>query len=964
MKKLKYNCWLAALLLAGAGNLNAQTTEDSAVVLQKPAWSSDKTHIAFDVQPTRHVTGAISTVKGTALEQNYNLNLGNTLYGRLAGLTVTQGGSEPGQAVPGIFVRGVNTLGGAANGPLFVIDGYISSGLGSANAFQQLIPEEIESVSVLKDAAATAVWGARAANGVVLITTKRGGEGPLKVSFSTRQGFTQPQYLPKFLNAQQYATLFNEALVNDGLAPRYTAADIEAYGNGSDPLFRPNVNWYDEVLRKRAMASAYNLSFSGGDKFVRYFATLNALMTDNLYKRFGDENDESANGKYSKYNFRTNLDFTLSKRFSAEFKIGGAIEETLNPGNYTTGGTFNLLQSLPANAFPVRNPNGTFGGSNVYANPVADLLSTGFSRNNSRTILSALKFNLDLGMLIEGLSASAAVSLNNYFEQGSRKVRQYARFALSRGTVGDTLYGPAIGQNTNLTGVEQTLDQYSNIIYQGFLNYKRTFGKADVSGMLMFSNDVVNYFGPATDPSTPTANSTDPYRHNSASGRFTYVYDGKYIAEFSAGYMGSDFFAPGNRYGFFPSGSVGWILSNENFLKANKSVNFLKLRASYGLVGNDIIAPLGLSTRYAYTPTFGANGYFFGLNTTFAGLGENGIANPNVTWEKEKSLNVGVDFTLFKNFDISADWFKRDRYDIFVTSNSTIPSFLGINTPSLNQGKTKSTGVDFSVRYNSNVAKALKFFTEVQGGYFDNEVVFNAEPIQLNPGLVTTGYRIGQPFGLRAIGFYSEADVAARAQNPLSVPGVLTETIRPGDIKFQDIGGPNGVPDGIIDANDRVAIGNPGLPNFTLGLHSGFRWKRFDLDFVLQGVTGNTVNLGGNVFAAFQNNGTASEIALGRWTSQTASTATYPRLSSRDNLNNYQFSSFFQRDGSFIKLRSAELGYTVPLTQISTVKVEGLRFYFTGTNLFSLDRIEYGDPESLSGYPVLRTLTVGARIQL
>ncbi|MCF0069707.1 TonB-dependent receptor [Dyadobacter sp. CY261] len=922
-------------------------------------------NIGFGSQPARQVTSAISTVHGAELEKNFTLNLGNTLYGRLPGLTVSQGGSEPGASTPSLFVRGVNTIGGAGTAPLYVIDGFISNGTGPSNAFMQLMPEEIESISVLKDASATAIYGARAANGVILITTKSGQNGPLKVSFTTKQGFNQAQYLPKFLNSYQYASLYNEALRNDGLAERYSQADLDAYRQGSDPYFHPDVNWYDQVLRKTAPVSAYNLNFSGGDNYVRYFVMLNALNSQGLFKKFGDQNDESSNSKYSKYNFRTNLDINLTSRLSAEFKIAGSLEQSTNPNNYTTGGTFNLLASLPPNAFPVYNPDGSFGGNQLYANPVGNMLATGFYKNNSRTILSSLRLTEQLDMLTKGLSVSAAVSINNYFESGSQKSKQYPRFAISKNEVGETVYGPAIGQLTSLAGSELTLDQYRNLIFQGSLDYKRAFGKSDFSGMLMLSSDNVTLFGSSAEPGVPSANSTDPYKHNAALGRLTYVYNNKYIVGFSASYMGSESFPPGKRYGFFPAATLGWIASSEGFMKHVTAIDFLKLRGSYGLTGNDIIAGLGLSGRYAYTPTFGGAGYFFGTgNNGVAGFAETNIANPNLTWEKEKMLNLGADVTVFKRLDISFDYFKRDRYDILVASNSTMPQFTGIPTPNLNQGKTQSSGFELALRLNSKKAAAFHYFLEGNVSYFKSKIVFNAEALQFNRELYATGRQIGQPLGLKAIGFYSQQDIEKRLVDPKSVPAVLTESIRPGDIKYQDMGGPDGKPDGIIDGNDRVAIGNPGLPNFTAGLHGGVSYKGFDLDLVFQGVSGNTVYLGGNYFHAFQANGQVAPIAEGRWTEQTAESASYPRLSSKDNLNNYQFSSFWQRNGSFVKLRSAEIGYTLPTPVSDKVRLQTIRFFVNGTNLFSWDKIPYGDPESLAGYPVTRTVTAGFRIQL
>jgi TonB-linked SusC/RagA family outer membrane protein len=922
-------------------------------------------NIGYDKQAVNKVTSAISTVKGTDLEKNFTLNMGNTLYGRLAGLTVMQGGSEAGASTPDLSIRGINTFGGANNDPLYVIDGFITNPRDNSNAFMQMIPEEIESISILKDASATAIYGARAANGVVLITTKLGKEGPLEISFTTKQGFNQAQSLPKFLGSHDYGVLFNEALVNDGLSPRYTAADLEAYKDGSDPYFRPNVNWYDEVLQPVAPVSSYNLSFRGGDKFMKYYVVANALTSNGLLKEFGDIDDESSNSKFSRFNFRSNLDLNVSKNLSAEFKIAGSIGNTTNPNNYTTANTFSLLQQLPSNAFPVYNPDGSYGGNANFSNPVANLLSTGFYQSNNRTILTSLKLNQKLDMLTKGLIVSGAMSINNFFESGSSKSKNYARYSISKGVNGETVYSTRIGQLTPLVASEITRDSYRNFIIQAFLNYNRTFGKSDISAMTMFNTDNVTLYAAEFEGATPDRSSTDPYKHNSFAGRLTYTFDNRFIAEFSAAYMGTEKFAPGKRYGFFPAGSVGYIISNESFLKDSKTLNFLKLRASYGLVGNDITNGLGLN-RYPYEQGYGGTGYNFGVNNTavLGNTAEATIANANATWEKEKSLNIGIDFTIFKNIDISYDYFNRDRYDILVTSNNIIPGFSGISASSLNAGKSNSKGFDMSVRYNFNNKNEFRFFAEVNGGYFKNKVVYNAEQLQLNTQLYTTNRAIGQPIGLNAIGFYTEQDIIDRQTNPTSVPAVLTEVIRAGDIKYEDIGGPNGVPDGIIDGNDRMAIGNPNVPYLTVGLHTGFRYKGFDADLVFQGVTGNTIYLGGSTFHAFQNNANVGPIALNRWTPETADTADYPRLSSKNNLNNYQFSDFWQRDGSFIKLRSAEIGYTLPSNVAKSIRIDSIRMFVTGTNIFSIDKIEYGDPESLTGYPVTRTVNMGINLQL
>ncbi len=351
--------------------------------------------------------------------------------------------------------------------------------------------------------------------------------------------------------------------------------------------------------------------------------------------------------------------------------------------------------------------------------------------------------------------------------------------------------------------------------------------------------------------------------------------------------------------------------------------------------------------------------YFLGTNNNSAfSLAEGRLANPDVTWEKEKKTNIGIEATFFNQLDFSLDVFNQDRYDILAVANRSIPLVLGYtDLPFINQGKVNNRGFEAVLRYRNKDQNDFHFFAEANLFYARNEIVYNAQTIQLNPGLVNEGRRIGQPYGLRALGlFQNEAEINA-SPRPVGI------TVLPGDIKYEDVGGPLGVPDGIIDGNDSQPIGNTGLPELTLGLHSGFRYKGFDLDFVFQAISGRTAYLGASQFRPFQNNGQAGEIALERWTPATAATATFPRLSADNNLNNYRFSSFYQRDGSFIKLRSAELGYAFPSTFITKYKLQQARVFLTGTNLFSLDHIEFGDPEALSGYPPLRTLTLGARVQ-
>lgn len=909
-------------------------------------------HIGFAKQPSRFTSASISTVKGSELQRSFQTNLGSTLFGRIPGLTVMAGSNEPGANAPAINGRGIGTLGTGRN-LLIIVDGFIGD-------YNQLVAEEVEEISLLKDASATAIYGSRAANGVLLVTTKRGKDAPLQVNFSTRQGFTQATGLPKFLGSLDYATLYNEALSNIGQPARYSDADLEAYKTGSDPYFHPDVNWYNEVLRKSAPVSDFNLSFRGGNSTAKYFVLLNNISNQGLYKNFGDMDEESRNSTYNRFNFRANIDVNLTKRLSATLLLGGTVEDKANAATLNTNNIFNQLSLLPPNAFPVRNPDGSFASNTTYSNPVATLIKTGYAESNGRTLQSSFRINEDLGMITPGLSASAAISFNNYFRSGSNRTKNIQTFTWTKNAAGDTLKNiSGTSTTTSLTGTEPNLGQYRNFALQGFLNYHRLFGKHDISATAVFNADNSTIDKSDIYTTTNTANLTLAYKNNSAGARVTYVNNGKYILEYAMSYMGSENYAPGRRYGYFPAVSAGYVISNENFMKESSTVNFLKLRASYGLTGNDEIG----GTRFMYYQTypFGAS-YFFGTgsNTASSSLSEGRLANRDVTWEKDKKLNIGLDASFIDRIDVSIDLFKQTRSDILVAANRTIPLYLGYtDLPMINLGEVENRGFEASVRYHNPETAKLRFFAQGNVWYARNKIIYDAQVVQVNPGQVSAGTRIGQPFGLNALGLFATDAEAAASARPIGI------TAKAGDVKYEDIGGPLGVPDGVIDGNDSRAIGNPGLPDLNFGFQTGLAFHGFDLDLNFQGVSGNTVNLSANQFRPFQNNGQAGVIAMERWTPATAATAIFPRLTADNNQNNYRFSTFYQRDGSFLKLRSAELGYAFSSPFLTRKKVNLLRLFITGTNLFSLDHISYGDPEALGvGYPAYRTLTFGARIQL
>lgn len=893
----------------------------------------NKTHIAYGNQPSWLVTGAVSTIGSSEIQSPFIPNFLGRLNGRIPGLSIVSGGTEPGYQNTMAYIRGINTFGVGGTAILILVDGLESN-------MADLVPEEIESISVLKDASATAMYGSRGANGVILVTTKRGEEGKLKVVFSTQHGIQSPSRLPQFLNSYDYARLYNEALTNDGKSTGFYAdGDLELYKNGDDPYFHPDVNWYNEVLRKAAPISNYDLNFRGGNSTVRYFVLLNMLKSNSLYRQTGDESPFSINGSYRRINFRSNLDIDITQRLSANITVGGTVVDKANPFASTTESIFTKMAQLPPNAFPVYNPNKTLSRNSVFSNPLGDILNSGFYTSNGRTLQTTFGFTEQLDFILPGLSLTSRISFNSFFLSQSNKSRTYESFAISRNLAGETVY-TKYGLNTSLVGSEGASDQFRNIAFQTFLNYDRIFGANTFSSVLMYNADEYTISG-----------NNDPAKHINVSGRATFSNNAKYIGEVSFSYMGSNNFPPDSRYGFFPAVSLGWIVSNEGILKGNSNINFLKVRGSYGLVGNDKIG--GQAYMFQQTYPFTSSYYFGTGNTSFSGLVQGSPANNSVTWEQEKSLNFGVEATLMNHVDISFDLFNRDRYNILVQPNRTDPDFMGYTKPYLNQGKANNKGFEGKIRFYNDQSSNLKFFVEADVWYYKNKIVFNSEALQFNDYLYQTGKPIGQPFGLVATGFFKDqADIN-------NSPKQIWTEVKPGDVKYKDQNGDN-----IINLNDSYPIGKSALPNLTSGLHVGVQYRGFDFDVFFQGVTSRTVIFSGYNFHAFQNNGQAGTIALNRWTPETAETATYPRLSALNDDNNFRYSTLWQHDGSFVKLRSLELGYTLPSGISEKIKMENARLFINGTDLFSIDQMDgYMDPEISSGYPALKSVSIGLRVQ-
>lgn len=777
---------------------------------------SVKTHIGYDVQDEYKVSSAISSVREMSCQNHLHRTLLNSLAGRLPGLTVGQGSDEPGVIDNSLFIRGMGTFQGLKE-PLIVIDGFVTQYTDAdgylRTLLSQLMPEEIESVTLLKDASATAIYGLRGANGVLLINTKRGTNSPLKINFTAQVGFQQPTKMPKFLNSYDYANLYNEAYgyVNGG-AQYYGPEALDAYKNGTDKYLYPDVDWYDETLRKTAEMYKVGLNFQGGNDVVKYFVLLNYLGNSGLMKRTEDLSDKTSNQRYNRYNVRSNMDVNISKNLSAHITLGIAIEDKITPGGTGAGKNtddlFNRIQSLPPNSFPVRNPNNSWGGSSNWSNPLANIAERGYWRQNSRNINSALKLTEKLDMLLPGLSISGAIAFNSYYLGYSNRYANYEYYALTgKDAEGKYQYSEPFGKKESLTIDDSLSDQWRNTTLQGSLNYSGSFDVHDIDALLMYSYENEAY------------GKQQPFVHVGMGARFTYTYAKKYIGEFSMGLQATETFAKGLRAGFFPAGSVGWIISEEDFLKKNDVVKFLKLRASYGLTGND---KLNGDTRFMYDQEYGEkDGYNIGTSNSYLyGLRQLRLANPDITWEKDKKFNVGVEANLWGKLNLTFDYFHNRRTDILCLPSRTIPSYIGAELPYLNIGKTKNQGVEASVMYSDHVGKDFNYYVKADVWTAKNKILYMSEEIKAenNSHLYKTGHRIDQPYYLEALGYYTQADI----DNP-DVAKPTWKDVLPGDLKYKDWNG-----DGVIDNNDSYPFGYTETPEITLGLNLGFTYKNFD----------------------------------------------------------------------------------------------------------------------------------------
>ncbi len=892
-------------------------------------------------QVAEESTVAASVATSKDLSKYFAINPTNALYGQIPGLTVKQyGGDWWGQSAS-LYVRGQANLNNTS-APLVLVDGF-------ERDLSTITVAEIESVTVLKDVGATAIYGQRGANGVILVTTKRGLDQGMQVDFSYEYSTNQAFRMPQMLNAYGYANAMNEALALDGQDYLYSREQLDAYKNGTYPEYYPNVNWTDEVLDNTGFVHDFNTTFRGGKGRTRYFVALNYMDGNGMLRQDRNNNSYSTQLNYRRGNLRTNLDIELTKSTFMKINLAGRISGTNRPGNSTSSNLFSHLYGTPANAFPVQYNDGIWGGSTVYErNPVADVNESGYAISHERTFYGDISLEQDLSVITEGLSISAAVSFDNNISYWDSRTKRYAYVYKTAkiDEVNGELYdfeSKSGGENTALAFSTQVGGQYrhSNGIIK--LKYDQQWGKHKLNALALFHADSEVGLG-----------QNNTFHRVNYAANFHYTYNRKYLADLSMSYSANNILSQENRFQFYPALSLGWVISEEGFLSGVDAINHLKLRASAGLVG------LEQNEQHLHRQRYGGGGnYFYGDNmNNLGGLSESRRANPNVLPEKSTQFNLGVDARFFGSLSLNADVFYEERSQILVSEANSTSKVMGVGATMVSEGIVENKGFEVGALWQDQIGD-FSYMIGAQYSMAKNKIIEQNEVFREWDYLSRTGLPVGQMFGLQDVGFFSEGEVNKVDNLYNGVEYTFTQVLRPGDVKYVDQNGDNK-----IDEFDVVAIGNNWLPEMNYSFTLGAEYKGIGLNAILQGASNVSINLNTpSIFWPLYNNNNISTFSNDRWTPATASTATLPRLTPEKNENNYRNSTIWQRDASFLKLRTLEVYYHLPKTVVEKVKLKRAKVFFRGMNLFSVDNIEIMDPEEIGAvYPTLSSYNVGISV--
>lgn len=905
-------------------------------------YSSEKVNYGFGLQQTNaESTGAVSTVYAENIDKSSAFSIGNSLYGNVLGLTTMQSTGVVWEQMPSMYIRGLKTLNGN-NGILLVVDGLERDN--NWQALKYITPEEVESVSVLRDAAALALYGYRGVNGVVNIVTKRGKYDTREINFSYDHAFNYMTRKPELADAYTYASALNEALTNDGKQVRYSQNELNAFKNGTSPYLYPNVNWWEEVFRDRGASDIATLSFRGGSTKMRYYTMMNLQNNRGFIKNFDTNADYSTQEKYSKANFRTNLDIDLSPKTKMQANIMGILNEFSRPGM----GSDNLiskLYQLPSAAFPIRTESGLWGGNTTWGenwNPVALTEGRAYSKGHTRGLYADMSLRQDLSSLTKGLGASVRIGYDNlasYWENHTKGYK-YGMASVASWENGLPIAGEEItgGKDTEMSGDSKLDWQYRAFNLQMNVDWQRQFGVHSLYSMLLYTYKYDNAKG---------INNTF-YRQNA--GWYThYGFKNRYFADFTLMASASNLLAPDHRWNVSPTVGLAWLISNEKFMQSQNVVDFLKLRASFGMLNTDNIPGNG----YWNETVGGGNGY--PINNNFGGDGgwhEGRLASVNGTTEKAYKYNAGVDATLFKGLTLTVDGFYERRSDIWVSSDGQNSAVLGASGSYVNAGIVDSWGTEIGANYYKKMGNVELNL----GGTFTynrSKIIEMLEEPAAYDYTRSTGNPVGQIFGLQAIGYFlDQADIDN------SLPQQFGP-VKAGDIKYKDMNG-----DKVINSDDRVAMGyNSTCPEIYYSFSLGLEWKGLGFSAQFQGVGNYTAILSGTYYRPLVDNTTISNyVYRNRWTPETPN-ARFPRLTTETVDNNLQTSSLWLADRSFLKLRNCEVYYKLPSSWLNRFWVKNAKVYVRGVDLLCFDSIDQLDPEAMNNsYPATRSIHVGLSV--
>ncbi len=945
----KYKLIIPALLTCCYMQARTQEPTDSTALDGTKNFTSKVITVGFQKeQSLRESTASVSIVNNEEFNKRSAKNIGNSLFGHGTGLTTLQSSGRYTDYEPAFFVRGLQSL--STNSPLFIVDGI-------ERDIKDITPEEVETVAILKDAAAVAIYGYKGINGVVSMTTKRGKYNSKSINVFYEHGFDWQTRKPKFVNSYDYANAVNEAMINDDplSSGRYNADEIEAFRSGNYPYLYPNVDWADETFRDIASTNIYNVSFTGGTQKFRYYAMGNLTSNNGFIGNPDENNGYSTQDQYSRANLRTNLDIDLTETTKMKLNVLGVLSETRMPG--ASVNLWNMIYTLPAAAYPVKLADGTWGGNSTWAgtsNPVAASQAGAYSKYHDKSLFVDMNLDQDLSIITPGLGINGMLAYDNYSNiyENHSKTYLYGSDAVSSWLDGkpDVITRYTDGKNSEMATTEETTTYQRAFNVAATLYYDKQINDNNkIYSQLKYDHEYRN---------SPGTNTTW-YRYNTS--LYThYGYKDRYFADVTLMLSACNRLAPGNKWAFSPTVSLAWILSEENFAKDIAWLDFLKLRGSFGVINSDRL-PLDSNDNEIvnyFEETYGSSGsYPFEESIeSLSGSQELGRLIPlTSTHEKAYKYNFGVDASLFKSWNLTLETYYERRADIWVGSAGKYSWLLGFSTPYENAGIVDSWGFELGTSYTIKIGD-VNINLGANLSLVQNEIVEQLEEYRLYDNLKTTGNSLKQTYGLQAIGFFKdEADIAASPKQTFSA-------VKPGDIKYRDVTG-----DGIIDSNDKTAIGySTTLPELYYSFNLGAEWKGIGVDAMFQGVGRYSAVL--NTQSVYKplvgNTNISEEYYDNRWTPQTPD-AKYPRLSAQSNTNNYQTNTLWLEDRSFLKLRSVELYYKLPQTLLNKTKVlNAAKIYVRGIDLLCFDKIEIADPERYGATaPVTASLIAGVSIE-